>query len=140
MQGKNPIDIIRESSGHTCVGTPEDGAIIEMKEIGGRLIVIKEYSIYEIIFADKIDTQRLNINLPTTISKLIINKGIESEIVGKTFLTAKTIFNKDFINDINCDVVLSLCVDLLSELSILEKEISDYLEEEDKVCNQFKKE
>jgi hypothetical protein len=78
MKEKKPIDRIRESSGHANIGTEEDGAILEMINIGGRMIVIKERSIYEMVFADTIDPERTNINLPATIHKLVINKGTES--------------------------------------------------------------
>ncbi len=140
MDKKRPIDKKRESGGYTDIGTLEDGAIVEMKEIAGRFLIIKERSIYEMIFADKIDPARTNINLPNTIHKLIIDKGTESELVARTLLTAKTVFKKEYLNDrINCNSVLSLCVDLLSELSLLEKEIKEYLDEENKVSLEYEK-
>lgn len=140
MDEKRPIDKKRESGGYADIGTLEDGAIIEMTEIASRLLVIKERSIYEMIFADKIDPERTNINLPQTINKLIIDKGTESEIVGRTFLTAKTIFKSEYLNDsINCNSVLSLSIDLLSELSLLEKEINEYSQEEIRVSLEYEK-
>lgn len=92
MSEKRPIDRIRDSGGHADIGTLEDGAIIEMKNIGGRLLIIKERAIYEMVMADTIDPERTNINLPTTIHKLIIDKGTESETVSRTLLTAMTLF------------------------------------------------
>lgn len=131
MEEKTPIDRKRESAGYVDIGSLEDGAIIEIKEIGGRILAIKEHSIYELIFADKIDPERTNISLPSTIQKLIIDKGAESEIMGRTFLTAKTIFKSEYLNEnVDCNYVLGLTIDLLSELSILEKEINDYYQEE----------
>lgn len=140
MKKQSPIDRKRESSGHADVGTLEDGAIIETIEIAGRLLIIKERSIYEMVFADKVDPERTNINLPNTIHKLIIDKGTECEVVGRTFLTAKTIFKKEYLNDnIACDDVLGLSIDLLSELSQLEKEIKEYLDEENRVSIAYEK-
>jgi hypothetical protein len=52
MSEKRPIDRKRESGGHADIGSEEDGAIIEMQNIGGRLLVIKERSIYEMVMAD----------------------------------------------------------------------------------------
>jgi hypothetical protein len=131
MDLKRSIDRKRESGGSIDIGTLKDGAIIEMKEIDGRLLVIKEDSIYEMIFADNIDPERTNFDLPPTIQKLIIDKGADSEIVGRTFLTAKTIFKTELISEnIDCNSVLSLCIDLISELSLLEKEIMEYSREE----------
>lgn len=140
MEEKRPIDRIRESGGPAYIGTTEDGAIIEMKNIGGRLLIIKERSIYEMVYADTIDPGRKNINIPPTILKLIIDKGSESEIVARTFLTAQTIFRPEYLIDsINCDSVLSLVIDMLSDISLLEKEINEYQELEDKVSDEYGK-
>jgi len=140
MDDKRPIDRLRDSSGQGEVGTEEDGAIIEMKTIGGRLLIIKERSIYEMFFADTIDPERTNINLPQTITKLIIDKGTESETVARTFLTACTLFRREYMEtSIDCDKVISLTIDMLSEISILEKEIKDYQDSEDKVITEYEK-
>jgi len=138
MEDKRPIDKKRESGGYIDVGTKEDGAIVEMKNIGGRLIIIKERSIYEMVMADTVDPERTNIHLPPMIHKLIINKGADSETVSRTFLTAKTLFSPEFIsNTINCDELLSLTIDMLSEISIFENEIIDYQEAEKKVIDEY---
>jgi hypothetical protein len=138
MKEKKPIDRIRESSGHANIGTEEDGAILEMINIGGRMIVIKERSIYEMVFADTIDPERTNINLPATIHKLVINKGTESETVSRIFLTAKTIFKTEYLRDgINVDNILGLAIDMLSEIALLENEITEYLTEEEKASNDY---
>ncbi len=140
MKDKRPIDKIRDSGGHADIGTEEDGAIIEMKNIGDRLLIIKERAIYEMVFADSIDPERTNINLPPTIHKLIIDKGTESEVVSRILLTAKTIFKSEYFPDnINCDKILGLTIDLLSEISLLEKEIDEYITKELKVSNKYEK-
>jgi len=138
MEDKRPIDRKRESGGYADVGSIEDGAIVELLDISGKLIIIKEKSIYEMIFADKVDPNRTNINLPPTILKLVIDKGVESEIVSRTFLTAKTLFRREFFSSsINCDDILGLTVDMLSEISILEKEIKGLVDDEDIVTHDF---
>lgn len=140
MNEKRPIDRIRESGGHTDIGTSEDGAIVEMKNIGERLLIIKERSIYEMVLADTIDPDRTNINLPPTIHKLIIDKGTESETVSRTLMTAKTIFKPEyFSSSIDCDKVLGLTIDLLSEISLLEKEIEEYQTKENKAASEYEK-
>lgn len=127
MKQKKPIDQKRDSGGTAEIGTKEDGAILEMFKIGERLIIIKEKSIYEFILADEIDPERKNIDLPNHIQKQIIDKGTESEIVARTFLTAKNLFKREFINDdIEVNQALNLTIDLLYEISELDKEVSDY--------------
>ena len=138
MEEKRLIDKIRESSGHTDIGSKEDGAIMKMKNIGGRRLIIKERSIYEMIMADDIDPNRTNINLPSTIQKLIIDKGTDSEIVSRILLTAMTLFSPEYIIEtVNCTKIISLSIDLLSEVSILEKEISEYIFIESSACKEY---
>jgi hypothetical protein len=138
MKEKRDIDEVRDSSGYDEIGSVEDGAIVEMKDIGGRILVIKEKSIYEVIMADTIDPNRTNINLPPTIQKLIINKGSESETVSRTLLTAMTLFrSENILNFVDCNKVIGLTIDLLSEISILQKEIDEYVETENKVSDEY---
>lgn len=138
MKEKKPIDRFRESSGHAEIGSIEDGAILEMKNIGGRIIIIKEKSIYEMVLADDIDPERTNINLPTTIHKLIIDKGSESEIVSRTLLTAMTLFrSENILKHVDCNKVICLTIDLLSEVFLLEKEIIEYEQAENKESNEY---
>lgn len=140
MNKKSPVDRLRDSSGYADISTLDDGAIIEMLNLGGRLLIIKERSIYEMEFADNIDPERTNINLPLTIHKLIIDKGTESEVVARTFLTAKKIFKPEYLNDkIDCNAVLSLVIDMLSEIFLLENTIQEYSELESQEIEKYKK-
>lgn len=138
MEEKRPIDRKRESGGQADIGTDEDGAIIEMKNVGGRLLIIKERSIYEMIMADTVDPGRTNINLPNSIHKLIIDKGTESETVSRILLTALNLFRPEYIsNSVDCNKLISLTIDMLSEISILEKEIEEYLTAENNTATEY---
>ena len=85
MIDKSEIERKRNQGGIAEVGSKEDGAILEMQKIGKRLFVIKQRSIYEFIMADDIDPERTNIHLPNNMNRLIINQGVESEIVSRIF-------------------------------------------------------
>jgi hypothetical protein len=138
MEEKRPIDRKRESSGHADIGTEEDGAIVEMKNVGGRLLIIKERSIYEMVMSDTVDPGRTNINLPNSIHNIIIDKGTESEAVSKTLLTALTLFKDEYISKtVDCSILISLTIDMLSEISILEKEITEYLNTENDIVHEY---
>jgi len=140
MDGKKLIDRKRDSGGSSNIGTLEDGAIEEMITIEGRLIIIKERSIYESIRADDIDPQRTNIGLPNNIHRLLVNQGTESELVGRTFLTAKTLFIPACYDvQIKTERALSLTLHLLEELIVLQEEINNYLNEEKRVCGEYEK-
>lgn len=134
MSEERPIDRKRNAGGQTDIGTEEDGAIEEMINLEDRLIIVKTRSIYEMQMADAIDPQRTNINLPTSVHKLLINQGTESEIVGKTFLTARTLFHKGHLDQsINTKVLLKLSIEISNELIVLNREIAKYLDEEKKL-------
>ena len=138
MKEKRPIDRKRESAGMADIGTKEDGAIQQMIKIGDRLIILKEKSIYEFIMADDVDPERTNIKLPNNIHKLIIDQGSESEMVSRVFLTANILFNKGkFETEIDTEKALTLTLDLIQELSILETEIQSYLEKEKEVSEDY---
>tara|TARA_R110002111_G_scaffold197018_1_gene262845 strand:+ start:140 stop:1147 length:1008 start_codon:yes stop_codon:yes gene_type:complete len=138
MKEKRPIDRKRESAGMADIGTKEDGAIQQMIKIGDRLIILKEKSIYEFIMADDVDPERTNIKLPNNIHKLIIDQGSESEMVSRVFLTANILFNKGkFETEIDSEKALTLTLDLIQELSILETEIQSYLDKEKEVSEDY---
>lgn len=138
MNEKHDIDRIRNSSGHTTVGSEKDGAIMEMKNIAGRLLIIKEKAIYEIVTADSIDPERTNANLPPMIQKIVIDRGTESEIVSRTLLTAIGLFKPEYIvKTVDCNVIISLMIDMLSEIYILEKEISEYQQSENDASAEY---
>ncbi|MDR6966884.1 hypothetical protein J2X31_000884 [Flavobacterium arsenatis] len=138
MKEDNPIDRKRNSAGHAEIGTKEDGTILEMVKVGKRLIVIKDKSIYEFFMADSIDPERKNINLPSNIQKMLFEQGAESEIVARTFLTAKTLFQADLYDEsVDIEKALTLSLGLLQELLVLEQEINDYLLKEEKVSAEY---
>lgn len=72
MSDKRPVDLKRDRGGSVDIGTEDDGAILEMYNLGGRMLVIKEKAIYELRFADDIDPNRENPNLPPSTQKLIL--------------------------------------------------------------------
>ncbi|OAN62992.1 hypothetical protein A8B79_01835 [Balneola sp. EhC07] len=137
---KQPIDIKRNSGFSGEVGTKKDGAIIDMIPLKDKIIVIKEFSVYELVLADTIDPKRTNIDLPTNVQKLIIDQGAESEIVSRTLLISKRLFDPEFFEkDLNLEKALSLSVELLHELYFLKKEIEKFLTDEEKEIEKFKK-
>ncbi len=138
MIDKSEIDRKRNQGGTAEVGSKEDGAILEMQKIGERLFVIKERSIYEFVMADDIDPERTNIHLPNNMHKRIINQGVESEIVSRIFITAKTLFKQNLFDKKICtDNALLLSLELLQELAILQDEIQNYLKKEENVIQEY---
>jgi hypothetical protein len=138
MNEREDIGRIRNSSGSANIGTIEDGAILEMKTIKERLIIIKEKSVYELMLADSIDPDRTNPRLAPNTHRLLVSKGPDSQILAKSFLTAMTLFSSEHIEDsIDSEKAILLALDIAQELSILEKEIQSLLEEESLVSKVY---
>ncbi|OWW25023.1 hypothetical protein B4Q04_10760 [Zobellia sp. OII3] len=138
MKERRPIDIKRESSGSLTIGTEDDGAIVEMFEFEGKLICLKERAIYEFMFADRIDPERTNINLQPNAQRLILNQGTESELVSRVFITAKRLFKTEYLKkEIDTVKALSLALEALQEMAVLEIEINEYLQLEEKENNEY---
>src|ERR1700744_3072852 len=97
MDEKRPIDRKRDSSGHFDVGDETDGAIQQTLNVDGKLLIIKERSIYEVTFAGHIDPERTNYALPPVIQKKILPLGTESEMVSKTYLMALAMLKREYL-------------------------------------------
>lgn len=111
---------------------------METYDLNGRLLVIKEKSVYEVFFADTLDSKRENLILPSTTQRLLLTIGTESELFSRTFLTAKRLFDKKFLRgDIATDKALELTFELVIELNILDDEIQDYISIENKTIANY---
>jgi len=125
---RRPIDQKRESGGQADIGSEADGAIVEMFNLNDRLLIVKERAVYELILADSIDPNRENFDLPTNIQRLVLNCGTESELVCRSFLTAKRLFKEHYLLEtIDSNKILGLSLELTKELVAFNDEINEYL-------------
>jgi hypothetical protein len=128
----------RDKGGQADIGTQEDGAIMQMENIGGRLLIIKEKSVYELRTADDIDPKRENPNLAPTSQRLIFRLGTESEMFSRTFLTAKRLFRAEYLpKTMNIPDTLWLTLELVQEIAVLDEEIKKYIAEENTVSAEY---
>lgn len=122
---KRPIDLHRDGPFSMEIGTVDDeSAIVLMLEIGGALHTVKESGIYKIRMADHIDPDRTNPAIPNTLQR-VLSIGSESQLVGRTLLSAKTLFDKRFLPDrIDCDQLVAIAFEALKDLAAM-KEMTD---------------
>jgi hypothetical protein len=122
MIQKRPIDRKRDSGMSFEVGTAEEGATEAMVEIDDSLYIIKPKAIYALQTADQIDRDRTNIHLPKVVTRRVFAIGSESEIVGKTLLTAITLLDKgNFVRDgVDTRQVISTSLEALTMLVALQ--------------------
>lgn len=105
MATKRPIDLQRDSAGSMTIGSPEEGKIDDFVQFKDRLLIVKEKAVYEVILADMVDPDRTNPGIPNA-QQRVLNIGAESPILGRTLLTAKSLFRGAYLKDIDCDLAL----------------------------------
>jgi len=133
---KTPIEIKRNSGGLVHIGTPEDGVVETMVEIDGSLFFIKEKGIYAVQMADQIDPDRTNISLPNAIPRTVLPEGSDCELVGKTLLTAVSLFDKGKLlpNGFDHGKALSLSLDVLTTLLAMHTGATEFEAAQQKAC------
>ena len=117
MNKKTPIDRLRESAFQMEIGAEDDrSAITAMLSIGDILYTVKEHGIYAVKLADTIDPERQNPHIPNT-QQRVLAYGSESELVGRTLLTAKNLFNKTYLPPtFDCEQAIIKSFDALKDI------------------------
>ena len=135
---KRPIDIFRDSAGSFSIGNPEDGtAIKEAFTYSDFLLILTEKCAYKIQMADQVDPKRLNASLPKVIQQKLFDYGTESEIVGRTLLTAKRLFRKEFLPDsVDLERGIKLSFEALSGIAAMKTAALEFKELEDRAMSQ----
>ncbi len=119
-EDKDSIAKQRTRSGHFEIGDDTDGAIQEMRNLNGRLIVVKERAIYEVTFADTLDPDRVHANTPRQIQKKVV--------ASKTLLMAFKLMKPEYIKaEVNITRALEVVQEMLVELNQLNIERDSYL-------------
>jgi hypothetical protein len=89
---------VRDAGGSFTIGNVDDGTPIkEFVVMGEALHAITLRGIYEIRLADQIDPERTNPALPHNVHRQVLSVGLDSELVSRIFLTAKTLFDPKFL-------------------------------------------
>jgi hypothetical protein len=135
---KRPIDIFRESAGSLSIANPADGtAIKEMFTYSDFLLILTEKCAYKVQMADQIDPKRLNTKLPKMIQQKLFDYGAESEIVGRTLLTAKVMFRKEFLPEsVDLQRGMMLSFEALSEIVAMKTTALEFKDLEDRAISQ----
>jgi hypothetical protein len=122
MNEKRPIDRLRESAVRIEIGTADDSSsIAAMISIGDVLYIVKENGIYAVKLADSIDPERLNPHIPDT-QQCILACGSASELVGRTLLTANSLFKKTYLPPtFNCEQAVMLSLDALKDIATMQE-------------------
>ena len=120
------------------IGTDDDrSAIKSMFAIGGVFHAIKERGIYVIRLADEIDPGRTNPSLPNT-QQRVLAYGSDSELVGRTLLTAKNLFNSTYLpKSFDHERALVLAFDALKDLAAMQGSAADYQKAETEAIADF---
>ncbi|MGT2471661.1 hypothetical protein [Paraburkholderia terrae] len=113
---KRPPMPSRDSGGSFSLNNPDDGTPIkEMFTLGDGLLLITEKCTYRMQVADQIDPGRKNPALPPNFQQKLLDHGTASELLCRTLLQAKVMFQKEF-QSIDIDRAMQLSFDALSDL------------------------
>lgn len=131
---KRPFDKKRDGAGSFMLqAADDDTGISEMFSLNEGLLLLTGKGIYEVKVADQIDPDRTNPKLPQNVQRQILTLGTESELVGRTLLTAKTLFADKFLpKSFDTKKAMSLSFDVLKDLVAMDTETSEFLATEKK--------
>jgi hypothetical protein len=126
--------------GSFSIANPEDGtAIKEVFTYSDFLVILTEKCAYKIQMADQVDPKRLNPSLPKVIQQKLFDYGTESEIAGRSLLTAKRLFRKAFLPaSVDLERGLKLSFEALSEIAAMKTAALEFKELEDRAMSQAK--
>lgn len=129
---KRPIDIKRDSAGRfTLQADGDDTGISEMFALNDGLLLATAKGLYEVKTADQIDPDRKNPNIPHNLQRRILSLGSESELVGRTLLTAKALFVEKFLpTTVDAKKAMSLTFEVLKDLVAMETASADFVSTE----------
>jgi hypothetical protein len=112
--------------------------ILIISNINGRLITIKDRSIYELVMADTVDPKRERPNLPPNIQTKLLSRGADDPIVARVLRTAKALFNsKHYPSTIDLNTGLLEMLEVVKELIAMQEEVEDFNREYDKACKAY---
>lgn len=112
-----PIDRARDGAGSATI-PPECGNIVTMKVIADRMFLLAERCLSSGVFADHIDPDRTNPNLPPIIQQKELNFGVEHMFVRKTVGAAFALAERTHLPEaIGIDDLLLVVLDTASSLA-----------------------
>lgn len=130
---KRPIDKKRESAGSFKVTTDDDSSpIVASVIVGDRMLIVKELGVYELKFADQIDPERVNPDVPNTVQK-VLSLGSTSDLVARTILLAEHLVKPSVLpKSVDCDRVMQAMFQVMMHLGKMYKLLHDFKSEEER--------
>lgn len=124
---ERPIDQSRDAAFSMDVGDATDTShLMEMVPMAGRMLMIKEHSIWQVRLADDVDPDRTNPGIPHSQQKLL-SRGTSDPLVCRTLLQAKRLLQKDFLPS-TCDAAEGLRASLsfLQDISAVQDKADEH--------------
>ncbi len=116
----------RDYGGKFTVKNLDDGSpIVEQIVLGGRLLLITEKCTYAIQMADQIDPGRTNPALPHNFQQKLFDYGVDSDLLCRSLLHAKTMFRKEF-QQVDVESARQFSFDFLGELLAMDEAARDF--------------
>ncbi|MFZ1741359.1 MAG: hypothetical protein WAT93_00805 [Pontixanthobacter sp.] len=123
----------RDAAGSASI-PPECGNIIAVMVIDERMFMLAERCLSSGVFADHIDPERTNLNLPQIIQQKELEFGVEHLFVRKTVGVAFALADATYLPDaVSSDAVLRIALDAASALASVVGVTDDLFEHQDKM-------
>lgn len=111
------------------IGTPEEGNLEEFVQFNERLLVVNAKAVYEFILADMVDPDRTNPNIPNT-QQRVLSIGADSPLLGRTLLTAKTLFKPTYLQDVDCDLAITRSLAAAKDAAAMQTALDRLIEQQ----------
>ena len=137
MAEKRAIDQRRDAGFSMKIGSPEDGEVKAMLPLGKVMYIVKERVIYSVLLADVTDPGRTNPDIPHT-QQRVLEYGSDSALVGRTLLTAKELFNENYLpKSFDRERALIVVLEALKDLAGLIEMAAEYRAAEQVAIDRF---
>lgn len=125
-----PIDRMRDGAGQAAIPAGF-GNIVAMVPIEPRLYLIGEYGVSSGVFADHIDPQRQNPNIPQIVQRVELNYGATTPFVQNTLCTAAALLEATHLPDnFPKEAALMLALEIAQDFASISDAIAELREHE----------
>lgn len=130
---KSLIEMVRGRAGSATI--PDGlGNIVLAQAIRGRLYIIAQNGICSSVFADQIDPERSNIDLPNLIQRVDLNYGAETNFVQRTICLGSELLKPGFLSqNFDLERALEICLESAYLFGAIQDSLNELVTEQTKL-------
>ncbi|MGE8134453.1 hypothetical protein ACQKO5_12645 [Novosphingobium subterraneum] len=134
--GSSPIDRLRNGGGSAEI-PPGLGKIVSMKGIGNRIYFIAEKGVSSAVWADHIDPERTNPDIPLMVQRVELSYGSETEFIRRTLCASFALLDQTYLpRGLDIDGLLALSIRAASSFCSVSDAITAMTNHQDETKSQ----